>query len=131
MQRRDFIGVCAAGAALSAPPLLLAADVKPRLYSRVRLVDGRGNPLKPSNLAVNTNYVFHYPFEGTPCFLLNLGKPTPRNVTLKTEKGGDYLWPGGVGPNRAIVGYSAICSHQLTYPTRQISFISYREQAGV
>ncbi len=50
----------------------------------------------------------------TPCFLLNLGKPTP----------------GGVGPKRAIVGYSAICSHRLTYPTRQISFISFREQAS-
>jgi Rieske Fe-S protein len=130
MQRRDFISLCAAGAALGAPPLL-AANVKPRFYARTRLVDTRGQPFKPAQLAANTNYVFHYPFESTPCFLLNLGTPTPRNVTLKTEGGGDYVWPGGVGPNRAIVGYSAICSHRLTYPTRQISFISFRGEASV
>ena len=127
MQRRDFIGACAA---LAAPPLFAAADAKPRFYSRTRLVDARDRPLKPSQLAIGTNYVFHYPFAGTPCFLLNLGKATPRNIALKTESGGDYVWPGGVGPNRAIVAYSAICSHRLTYPTRQISFISFREQAG-
>jgi len=127
MQRRDFLGVCAA---LGAPPLFAAADAKPRFYSRTRLVDARGQPLTPSQIAAGTNYVFHYPFESTPCFLLNLGNATQRNVALKTESGGEYVWPGGVGPNRAIVGYSAICSHRLTYPTRQISFISFREQAG-
>ena len=34
-----------------------------------------------------------------------------------------------VGANQAIVGYSAICAHRMTYPTRQISFISYRDQS--
>jgi arsenite oxidase small subunit len=29
-------------------------------------------------------------------------------------------------PARSIVAYPAICAHQLTYPTREISFISYR-----
>jgi nitrite reductase/ring-hydroxylating ferredoxin subunit len=29
-----------------------------------------------------------------------------------------------------VVAYSAICAHQLAYPTKQISFISYREQAS-
>jgi Rieske Fe-S protein len=52
-----------------------------------------------------------------------------QNVELKTENGGSYLWPGGVGGNHAIVGYSAICAHRMTYPTRQISFISYRERS--
>ena len=31
-------------------------------------------------------------------------------------------------PARAIVAYSAICAHKLTYPTRDISFISFRAE---
>jgi len=33
-----------------------------------------------------------------------------------------------VGANHSIVAYSAICAHRLTYPTREISFISYRDE---
>lgn len=106
-----------------------AADARPKSYTRTQLVDGNGRPLRAARLAAGENYVFHYPFEGTPCFLLNLGRPTVENVALKTGDGVAYRWPGGVGPQRAIVAYSAICSHQLTYPTRQISFISYRDQS--
>ena len=129
MQRRDFIGVCAATCALGAHEALAAADLKPRLYSRVQLTDERGQPLRAAKLVAGRNYIFHYPFESTPCFLLNLGKPTGRDVPLKTEDGSFYLWAGGVGPNRAIVGYSAICAHRMSYPTPQISFISYREKS--
>jgi Rieske Fe-S protein len=130
MQRRDFLGACAATCALGAPELLAAADdLKPRLYSRVQLTDERGQPLKAARLVAGRNYIFHYPFETTPCFLLNLGKPTVRDVQLKTESGSSYQWAGGVGPNRAIVGYSAICAHRMSYPTPQISFISYREKS--
>ncbi|MBI4196145.1 MAG: (2Fe-2S)-binding protein [Betaproteobacteria bacterium] len=129
MQRRDFIKICAAAAATGAQPAFAAGDLKPRFYSRVQLVDESRQPLRASRLAAGENYVFHYPFEGTPCFLLDLGRPTVRNVQLKTEDGGSYSWPGGVGPNRAIVGYSAICAHRMSYPTRQISFISYREKS--
>lgn len=129
MQRRDFFRICAAGAALGAPDLFAARDLRPRFYSRTQLVDERGRPLKAARLAAGENYIFHYPFEGTPCFLLNLGRPTVRDVQLKTEDGSSYEWPGGVGPNRAIVGYSAICAHRMTYPTPQISFISYRDQS--
>ncbi len=130
MERRDFIRVCAASAiAFHGAPVPAASDVRPRGYARTLLTDDGGRPLRASQLSVGENYVFHYPFEGTPCFLLNLGKPTGRNVPLKTGTGADYQWPGGVGPRQAIVAYSAICSHQLTYPTRQISFISYRDQS--
>ena len=128
MERRDFIKACAAAAAV-APNTWSEAGAQPRFYNRTRLTDERGQPLKASALAVNRNYLFHYPFEGTPCFLLNLGKPTGQKVTLKTETGATYEWPGGVGRDRSIVAYSAICSHRLTYPTRQISFISYRERS--
>ena len=94
------------------------------------LVDESGQPLRTASVTAGRNYIFHYPYAATPCFLLNLGKPTPQAVTLKTENGVSYEWPGGVGPQRAIVAYSAICAHRMSYPTRQISFISYRDQAG-
>src|SRR5436190_1752737 len=45
-----------------------------------------------------------------------------------------YAWPGGVGPHRSVVAYSAICAHQLVYPTKEVSFISFRKtraQRGV
>jgi arsenite oxidase small subunit len=128
MERRDFIHVCAASAlGLGAAPSF--ADALPRQYARTRLIDESGQPLRAARLKAGENYVFHYPFEGTPCFLINLGKPTMQDVALKTGDGASYRWPGGIGPQRAIVAYSAICSHQLTYPTRQISFISYRERS--
>jgi arsenite oxidase small subunit len=126
MERRDFIKACTAACVLTATESS-AADLSPRFYARVRLVDELKRPLRAASLAAGRNYIFHYPFEGTPCFLLNLGKPTVRNVALKTEDGRAYEWPGGVGPDRAIVAYSAICSHRMTYPTRQISFISYQD----
>ena len=129
MQRRDFLGVCAATCALGARDALPAEDLKPRLYARVQLTDERGRPLKAASLVAGRNYIFHYPFESTPCFLLNLGKPTVRDVQLKTENGSAYQWAGGVGPNRSVVGYSAICAHRMSYPTPQISFISYREKS--
>jgi Rieske Fe-S protein len=129
VERRDFIGICAAGAALSINPAR-GADLRPRFYTRVRLVDEARQPLRAATLAASRNYIFHYPYVSTPCFLLNLGKPTLQAVTLKTETGTSYEWPGGVGAHNAIVGYSAICAHRLSYPTRQISFISYRNSPG-
>lgn len=115
--------------AVGAHETLAAQDLTPRFYARARLVNERGQPIKAAQLAAGENYIFHYPFEGTPCFLLDLGRPTRSKVPLKTERGAAYQWSGGVGPNRSIVGYSAICTHRMTYPTRQISFISYREQS--
>jgi hypothetical protein len=51
----------------------------------------RGRPLRSKDLVAGRNYIFQYPFESTPCFLLNLGKPTVRDVQLKTEDGSIYL----------------------------------------
>ena len=31
-----------------------------------------------------------------------------------------------MGPRRSIVAFSAICAHQLVYPTKDVSFISFR-----
>ena len=129
MERRDFIKACAATCAVGAPGELPAKNLTPRFYARTQLTDARGQPFRAARLVPRRNYIFHYPFEATPCFLLNLGKPTVRAVELKTEDGSIYEWPGGVGPNHAIVGFSAICAHRMSYPTPQISFISYRDRA--
>ena len=127
MQRRDFIKFCAASAAANGTPGL-AADAAPSFYGRARLVDGGGAALKASRIPVDRNLIFHYPFASTPCFLLNLGRPARASVRLATADKRSYEWTGGVGPKHSIVAYSAICAHQLAYPTREISFISYRTE---
>jgi Rieske Fe-S protein len=130
MRRREFIKACAATCALGAQPALAARELKPRFYSRAQLVDEHGRPIRAASLVAGRNYIFHYPYESTPCFLLNLGRPTVRNVPLKAEDGSFYSWPGGVGPGNAIVGFSAICAHRMSYPTPQITFISYRDRSS-
>jgi len=125
MERRDFLKLCAAGAAAAGAPAL-AADARPQLYSRTLLVDEKGAPLRAGRVPVERNLIFHYPFAATPCFLLNLGRPAKGAALLKTGDNRPYEWQGGVGAGRSVVAYSAICAHKLTYPTRDISFISYR-----
>jgi len=128
MERRDFLKVCAAGAAAAAAVPALPADARPQMYSRTLLLDEKGAPLRASRIPVERNLIFHYPFAATPCFLLNLGKPAKASALLKTSDNRPYEWQGGVGAGRSIVAYSAICAHKLTYPTRDISFISYRAE---
>jgi Rieske Fe-S protein len=130
MQRREFIKICAASAAATGTPGL-AADAAPSYYVRARLVDAGGAPLKASRLPAERNLIFHYPFSTTPCFLLNLGRPAKASAHLATADRRSYEWTGGVGPQRSIVAYSAICAHQLAYPTKEISFISYRTEKSV
>jgi arsenite oxidase small subunit len=128
MERRKFLESCAvlsSAAGLSALPGSWA-DAAVQTYERTRLVDIHGSPLRASSLAAETNYVFHYPFAGTPCFLLNLGRPVTVASTLRRVDGATYVWNGGVGPERAVVAFSAICAHKLAYPTREVSFIRYQ-----
>jgi arsenite oxidase small subunit len=128
MRRRTFIQVCAATAGAASVPAFPANDARPRRYSRARLDDDNGRPLRAAQLPVDRTLIFHYPYAATPCFLLNLGRPVTAPARLKTATDGGYDWSGGVGPGGSIVAYSAICAHQLTYPTREISFISYRTE---
>lgn len=129
-KRRTFVKLCASAAAMiTASPRLLAQDGGTvRRYQRTKLVDAGKNPIKVSDLQEGENYLFHYPFISTPCFLLNLGQPTAQQTLLKTEDGRSYLWGGGVGPARAIVAFSAICAHKMTHPARAVSFINYRHK---
>jgi arsenite oxidase small subunit len=132
MERREFIRACstvastASAASLAALPYTVAANAAPKSYTRALLVDNLGAPFKAAALKAKRNYVFTYPFATTPCFLLDLGEATKTQVALKSEDGQAYQWPGGVGPKRSIVAFSAICSHQLAYPTKEISFIRFR-----
>src|SRR3954467_15276017 len=130
MERRQFVKFCAASGLASAGPGSLAADSQPRLYTRARLVDEKGAPLRARAIPANQNLIFHYPFAATPCFLLNLGRPVAAPVQLKTAENEVYEWKGGIGPGHSVVAYSAICAHKLTYPTRDISFISFRSETS-
>ena len=132
MDRRQFVkfggGVVALAAAAKRLPA--HAEAQATAYERARLVTAPGEPLAAGALESGRNYIFHYPFIGTPCFLLDLGFPAEAGVVLKTARGEQYRWPGGVGPNGSIVAFSAICSHQLTHPSRAYSFINFQTGAG-
>lgn len=133
MDRREFVEACALSAAPLAAALAGSAwanNAIARSYGRVLLVDETGQALKAGSLKRQTNYVFHYPFEATPVFLLDLGKPA-RPTSLQTRDKENYQWPGGVGPKRSLVAFSAICAHKLVYPTKELSFISFRKGGAV
>jgi Rieske Fe-S protein len=104
--------------------LAVGASAPAKSYGRTRLVTATGNPLKASSLVTGENYLFHYPFAGTPCFLLRLTHAaTPLNLTDAKDK--TYRWNGGVGHDNTIVAFAAICSHQLTRVSKRNSFINY------
>lgn len=128
MRRRDFLELCAVScAAASTASRAFAASAQPKRYARAKLVDVGGRPIKANALPVERAFIFHYPFAATPCFLLNLADSTKPQAQLTTADAERYEWGGGVGPRHSIVAYSAICSHRLTYPTKEISFIGFRD----
>ena len=130
LKRRTFVKLCASAAAMiTASPRLLAQDGGTvHRYQRTKLVDVEKKPIKLTDLEEGENYLFHYPFVSTPCFLLNLGHATAEQALLKTEDGRSYLWKGGIGPARSVVAFSAICAHKMTHPARAVSFINYRHK---
>lgn len=132
--RREFIQLCGAASAACTVAAFAEAPVSEMpvatKYEHVKLVDAEHKSIRLASLKTNHNYIFNYPFTSTPCFLLNLDQSMPDKIGLKTEAGVHYDWPGGVGPQKTLVAYSAICAHQLAYPTRQISFIGFRAGAS-
>jgi len=130
--RRKFVKFCASAAAMvSANPQVLAqSSATLKTYPRVRLVDVDGVSIRAHELTVGENFIFHYPFISTPCFLLNLGSPVTETPVLKTKDGQSYQWQGGVGPTRSVVAFSAICAHRMSHPTHSVSFINYRHQTA-
>ena len=130
MRRREFLGSCAllSGLAPLARANAAADGVEVRRYARSRLIDIHGAPVRQAAIAAETNYVFQYPYAATPCFLLRLAKPVAVQPGMHQEKGDRYVAPGGVGPARDLVAFSAICAHKLAYPTRDVSFIRYQRR---
>jgi len=127
MDRRKFIKICGGTAALGAlqtnyQSTIRAAEVKS--FNRVKLVDEQGNPLKAAKLTAEEAYIFNYPYRSTPCFLINLAAKPADAMTMQADDG-EYKWGGGIGPNGALVSYSAICAHQLSYPNKEHSPIHY------
>jgi arsenite oxidase small subunit len=131
MKRRGFVKLCATTAAAvgANPDLIAQTGGQIKHYARVLLVDGAGTPVKADTLTVGESYVFNYPYTTTPCFLLNLGKPTARDASLTTDAGARYVWQGGCGPERSVVAFCAICAHKLSHPAKEVSFINYRHES--
>jgi len=98
-------------------------------HPRALLVDARGDPLAARQLKAREAYLFNYPFLASPVFLLELGQEA-RGAELLTGDKQAYAAPGGVGPTRSIVAFSAICAHKLMYPTPALSFIGLRAGHG-
>jgi Rieske Fe-S protein len=124
MDRRRFVRLCAGSTALLATGAHVARADSYTDFPKVRLIDAEGAPLKASALAKDEAYVFHFPYRSLPCFLIKLGKSAsgPRELTSES---GDYTWHGGVGMDKSLVAYVAVCTHQFAYPARQGSEIRY------
>ncbi len=131
MDRRNFLKVVAGATVIAVNPSLIRGNLYAadgtlyQAYEKAQLVDAAGKPMKASALEKEVTYIFNYPFASTPCMLVNLPKPTSKDVELASEGGEKYVWKSGVGKERTVVAYSAICAHQLTHPTPNDSFIGY------
>lgn len=127
MDRRRLIKICSVTAALAglqAGSLSQVRAAELKEYKRVKLVDDKGQAIKAKTLSTEDAYIFNYPFKGTPCFLINLSKKPVSGEKLATDDG-EYVWEGGVGPDGRIVALTAICAHQLAYPSKEHTAISY------
>jgi Rieske Fe-S protein len=132
MNRRGFLkSVGGSTAVLTVVPSMITQTLYAsngtlyKSYDRARLVDKKNRPLKASRLKKHKDYIFMYPYTGTPVLLVDIAEATNRNVKLKSSDGKEYVFAGGVGKKKSIVAVSAICTHQLTHPTKNESFFNY------
>jgi arsenite oxidase small subunit len=112
MRRDSFVRICGAALAAQVPvatPALASATLTS--FNRVELVDETGPAVRAATIGTAEAYVFHYPYRATPCFLIRLGRTAA----------------GGVGPDRSVVAFSAICAHALSYPSKELSPIRYSQ----
>lgn len=131
LQRRRLMqqAACVAGAwAASGLHPVVAGDVMQR-HPRSLLVDEFGKPIAARSLQAGETRLFNYPFAASPVFLIALDAEV-RDAELLTEAKQRYAAPGGVGPKRNLVAFSAICAHKLMYPTPALSFIGVRRGSG-
>ena len=121
---------CGSASTLAAamPRDVQAADAPVQGYAPATLVWSDGSPVTGESVEPEREFVFFYPYRSTPCFLLRLSVPATAGMALTGSAGRTYRWDGGVGPDRAVVAYSAICAHKLSHPSPSVSFIGYRAQ---
>jgi arsenite oxidase small subunit len=119
----------AGAAAAGAWPATAGSAGPVAAHPRALLVDKLGDPFRASALALGEAQLFTYPYVAAPVFLLRLNSAVA-GAALQTEAQQAYRAPAGVGPQRNIVAFSAICAHKLMYPTPQISFIGLRKGLG-
>jgi Rieske Fe-S protein len=137
MERRNFLKLSASSAmAVAIAPSLITQRLYAedgslfQTYEKVQLKDADGNPLKSKRLVKEENYVFNYPFVGTPAIMVNLTSPAQKDLKLKAQDGTEYIFRGGAGTHGTIVAYSAICPHQLTHPQPDMSMFQYVPESG-
>ena len=126
-RRRDLMrqAACVAGAwvASNALPVVAAGEVQQ--HPRSLLVDSHGSPWQARQLKTGEAFLFNYPYTVSPVFLFAFEHEV-KPAELVTEDKQRYAAPAGVGANKSIVAFSAICAHKLMYPTTAISFIGLR-----
>ena len=120
---RQAACVAGAWAASGALPVVAVGETQP--HPRSLLVDAQGRPFQARQLKKSEAFLFNYPYTTSPVFLIAFEQEV-KPVELVTEGKQRYASPAGVGPNRSIVAFSAICAHKLMYPTPAISFIGLR-----
>lgn len=128
MTRRDFLRGIVAAAALTSFQRTLKAQAHAPL-PRAQLVDAEGVPLRAAALDPHEAHIFTYPHRATPNFLVNVGERVEA-LTIALPGGERYTFPGGVGPQGAIVAYSAICTHAYSFPSARLGVIGYRPPEG-
>ena len=132
--RRDVLKGFAAGAggvliASLAKPLqiLYASEGKYLIrqdYNRILLTTEKNEPFISSAIKKNENYIFFYPYHNIPVLLINLNE-TIEPLKVESEAGKFYTHPGGVGANKSIVAYVAICTHEFVRPNPNETLIKY------
>ncbi len=121
---RQAACVAAAFAAGAVSPRTHAAGVT-KQFARSQLVNAVGRPLNARQIKPGEPWLFNYPYEASPVFLIALDA-APATTELATRAQQRYEAPKGVGPAQTIVAFSAICAHKMMYPTAQVSFIGLR-----
>ncbi|HLA48699.1 MAG TPA: Rieske 2Fe-2S domain-containing protein, partial [Nitrospinota bacterium] len=131
ISRRDILKGFAVGAGgiLLGNPLnsleALASEGSVRKeYNRVLLIKENKEPFKTSEIEKNENHIFFYPYHNIPVLLLNLNE-TAEPLKIESEAGQFYTHPGGVGANKSIVAYVAICTHEFVRPNPNETLIKY------
>lgn len=132
MDRRQFSHLCGSLLASAAALDTLSAKEQPITddnWPSTLLIDASGEPLKFEQLSVGSSHVFHYPYKTTPCLLIRLNAEPSGGASLTDRAGQRYTWQGGVGDDRTLVAFSAICTHKMSHPAKPVSHLNFRRDA--